>query len=133
LFGIIGWAISSFGAGISSTLTQFGFFRGLLGVSEPSNFPVKLKTVTIWFSSKLRATANSLAETGSSIGAIIAPPLAAWLALISHWRWAFYVGGAAGILIALMWLLVCKRPPHDLVTDDDRRVTKNNAGRCRVN
>jgi len=127
LFGIIGWAVSSFGAGISSTLTQFGFFRGLLGVSEPSNFPVKLKTVTIWFSSKLRATANSLAETGSSIGAIIAPPLAAWLALISHWRWAFYVGGVAGILIALMWLLVYKRPPADFVKNDVSKLKKEEA------
>src|SRR5690625_3078494 len=67
LFGIVGWSLSTFGAGLSNSIFQLGFFRGLLGISEPSSFPVKLKTVTVWFSSKLRATANSLAETGSSI------------------------------------------------------------------
>ena len=111
LFSIIGWSLSSFGAAFSRTLMQLTFFRGLLGVTEPANFPVKLKAVTLWFSSKARATANSLAESGSSIGAIIAPPLAVWLTIQFDWHMAFIVGGVAGLVIALLWLLVYRDPP----------------------
>lgn len=125
-FSIIGWSLSSFGAAISKNLAQLTFFRGVLGVAEPANFPVKLKVVTVWFSSKLRATANSLAESGSSIGAIIAPPLAVWLTVQFNWHMAFVVGGIAGLIIALLWFLVYRDPPKgfrtDLVKPDEQKV-----------
>ncbi len=113
LVSIIGWSLSSFGAAVSKNLMQLTFFRGLLGVTEPANFPVKLKVVTLWFSSKARATANSLAESGSSIGAIVAPPLAVWLTIQFDWHMAFIVGGVAGLFIALCWFLVYRDPPKD--------------------
>src|SRR5690606_6017053 len=77
-FGIMGWSLASIGGGLSRTFTQFTFFRAMLGAAEPTNFPAQLKVVTVWFPGKLRATANSLCVAGSSIGAIIAPPLVAW-------------------------------------------------------
>jgi len=117
LAGILGWAIASIGGGLSRTFAQFAFFRGMLGISEPSNFPVKLHVVTVWFPSKLRATANSLCEAGSSIGAIIAPPIAAWLAIAFNWHTVFIVGGAAGIVIALLWIAVYKNPPQDIAQE----------------
>src|SRR5690606_28088547 len=40
LMGVLGWATASIGGGLSRTFGQFAFFRGLLGISEPSNFPV---------------------------------------------------------------------------------------------
>lgn len=117
LFSIIGWSLSSFGAAISKNLTQLTFFRGVLGITEPANFPVKLKVVTLWFSSKARATANSLAESGSSIGAILAPPLAVWLTIQFNWHMAFIVGGVAGLIIALLWFLVYRDPPKGYPPD----------------
>ena len=58
----------------------------MLGLAEPIAFPAQLRVVTIWFPGTLRATANSLCVAGSSIGAIIAPPLVAWLALTFNWQ-----------------------------------------------
>src|SRR5690606_17970781 len=89
----------------------FGIFRGLLGMAEPTNFPAQLKVVTIWFPGRLRATANSLCVAGSSIGAIIAPPMIAWLALKFNWHMAFIVPGIVGLLIALAWWLIYRDPP----------------------
>lgn len=114
LMGVLGWATASIGGGLSRTFGQFAFFRGLLGVSEPSNFPVKLRVVTEWFPPKLRATANSFCEAGSSIGAILAPPVAAWLAIAYNWHTVFIVGGAAGLIIAFLWLLVYRKPPENI-------------------
>lgn len=116
-FSVVGWSLSSFGAAFSKNLAQLTFFRGVLGVTEPANFPVKLKVVTLWFSSKTRATANSLAESGSSIGAIIAPPLAVWLTLQFNWHMAFVVGGAVGLILALLWLFIYRDPPKGFQTD----------------
>ncbi len=117
LMGILGWATASIGGGLSRTFAQFAFFRGLLGISEPSNFPVKLHVATVWFPPRLRATANSLCEAGSSIGAILAPPIAAWLAIKFNWHTVFIVGGVAGIVIALLWLLVYRNPPANIAKD----------------
>ncbi len=113
-YGIIVWSLACIGGGLSSTVKQFGFFRGMLGMAEPTNFPAQLKVVTVWFPGKLRATANSFCVAGSSIGAIIAPPLIAWLAITYNWKVAFIVMGAAGLIIALLWKLVYREPPAEV-------------------
>lgn len=110
-FGIITWSLACIGGGMSRTIGQFGFFRGLLGAAEPTNFPAQLKVITVWFPGKMRATANSLCVAGSSIGAIIAPPVIAWLALTYSWQTAFVVMGIIGVLIAVLWKLVYREPP----------------------
>jgi MFS transporter, ACS family, hexuronate transporter len=48
---------------------------------------------------------------GSSIGAILAPPTVAWLALTFDWHTAFIVLGAVGFVIAVLWKLVYRNPP----------------------
>lgn len=119
LFGIVTWSVACIGGGVSASLSQFTFFRGMLGVAEPTNFPAQLRVVTVWFSGKLRATANSLCVAGSSIGAIIAPPLVAWLAISFNWQTVFIVSGCIGLLIALLWLLVYQEPPAGMLNDTD--------------
>lgn len=116
-FGIITWSIACIGGGLSRSIGQFGFFRGLLGAAEPTNFPAQLKVITVWFPGKLRATANSLCVAGSSIGAIIAPPVIAWLALTYNWQTAFIAMGAIGVLIAVLWKLVYRDPPPQVMKE----------------
>ena len=117
-FAITGWSLASIGGGLASTFGQFTFFRGMLGLTEPANFPAKLRVVTIWFSGKLRATANSLCESGSSIGALIAPPLAAWIAISFGWQTVFIVGGVAGIIIAVLWIVFYRNPPAEIALEN---------------
>lgn len=113
-WGIISWSFACIGGGISRSVGQFAFFRGLLGLAEPTNFPAQLKVVTIWFSGSLRATANSLCVAGSSIGAIIAPPMVAWLAITYSWKVVFIVSGCIGLLIALIWFFIYRDPPKEI-------------------
>ncbi|WP_312135403.1 MFS transporter [Sphingobacterium sp.] len=114
LGGILGWSIACLGGGFSRTFGSFLFFRGMLGAAEPTNFPAQLKVVTVWFSGKLRATANSLCVAGSSIGAIIAPPLVAWLAMRYNFHTVFIVAGVVGLIIALLWFLIYTEPPAEI-------------------
>ncbi len=116
-YGIIAWSVACIGGGISRTFGQFTFFRGMLGMAEPTNFPAQLRVVTIWFPGKMRATANSLCVAGSSIGAIIAPPLVAWLALTYNWQTVFIVAGVVGLMIALLWILIYRDPPEEITKE----------------
>ncbi|NQD71052.1 MFS transporter [Sphingobacterium shayense] len=114
LAGIIGWSVACLGGGISRSFGSFLFFRGMLGAAEPTNFPAQLKVITVWFSGKLRATANSLCIAGSSIGAIIAPPLVAWLAMRYNFHTVFIVAGVVGLVIALLWFIIYEQPPLEI-------------------
>ncbi len=116
-WGVIVWSLACIGGGISRTVGQFGFFRGLLGVSEPTVFPAQLRAVTVWFPGKLRATANGFCQAGGSIGAIIAPPLVAWLAINYNWHMAFIVMGIVGIVVAILWKLIYREPPKHILDE----------------
>ena len=115
LLGIIAWSTACLGAGLTRTVGQLAFFRGMLGMAEPTVFPAQLRVVTVWFPGALRATANSVCVAGSSIGAILAPPLVAWLALTFNWHAAFLVPGAAGLLVALLWWILYRDPPAEVL------------------
>ena len=62
------------------------------------------------FQGSLRDTANSISVAGSTAGAIIAPPLVAWLALSFNWHAAFLVPGALGLAVAVIWWFVYREP-----------------------
>jgi MFS transporter, ACS family, hexuronate transporter len=114
LFGIIGWSCACLGGALTKTFGQLAVMRGALGVAEPMAFPAQLRTVTFWFPSQLRATANSICAAGSTIGAIIAPPVVAWLALKYDWRAAFVVPGLLGLVVGVAWWIFYRDPPSNL-------------------
>ncbi|HRE79762.1 MAG TPA: MFS transporter [Opitutaceae bacterium] len=111
LGGILLWSAACLGAGFARTFAQLAFLRGVLGAVEPTAFPAQLRVIAAWFPGSLRATANSICATGSSVGAIIAPPLIAWLALTHGWQMAFIVPGILGIGVGLLWWLLYRDPP----------------------
>lgn len=115
--GIIGWSLACIGGGLARTIGLFGLSRAMLGAAEPTNYPAQLKVVAVWFPGRLRATANSLCVAGGSIGAIIAPPLIAWVAISYGWRNVFFIAGAIGLLIALAWFLIYRDPPESIRSD----------------
>ncbi len=116
-WGVVTWSLSSIGSGLARTLFPFAFFRSLLGLAEPTTYPAQIKTVTKWFSGRLRATANSISVAGGTIGSVIAPPFIAWLVLVFSWHAAFIIPGIIGLLVAVIWLMLYREPPHGYVQD----------------
>ncbi len=84
--------------------------RFMLGVGESGNFPTAIKTIAEWFPKKDRAFATGIFNSGSNIGAIVAPPLLAFLALGYGWRMAFIVTGAIGLIWVVFWLWLYQTP-----------------------
>jgi len=115
LGGIISWSGACLAVVVTRTFGQFAACRALLGLAEPASFPAQLRAVAIWFPPAMRATAYSICAAGSTIGAVIAPPAVAWLALRFGWRAAFLVPGAVGLVLALLWRLIWRNPPAEIL------------------
>ncbi len=89
-----------------------GVFRFLLGMGESGNWPAAIKVVAEWFPRHERALASGIFNCGAALGAIIAPPLVAWLVLCLGWPSAFIVVGVLGYFWLIGWWLVYYTPPH---------------------
>jgi ACS family hexuronate transporter-like MFS transporter len=77
--------------------------RFLLGIGEAGNWPAGVKVVAEWFPERERALASGIFNSGSSVGAILAPPVVAWIILNSGWRAAFLLVGLCGIVWLMVW------------------------------
>ncbi|MGB8492528.1 MAG: MFS transporter [Bacteroidales bacterium] len=89
---------------VARTPLQFGFFRALLGVGEAGNWPAAIKLTGEWFTPEERSTASGIFNSGSAIGAVVAPPLIAWLSTAYGWQATFIAIGVLGYLwLAVFW------------------------------
>ena len=91
----------------------FGAARIALGLGEAGNFPAAIKTVAEWFPRKERALATGIFNSGSNIGAIVAPLTVPFIAINYGWQWAFICTGAIGFIWLVFWLALYRRPEDD--------------------
>jgi MFS transporter, ACS family, hexuronate transporter len=89
---------------------SLGVFRFLLGIGEAGNWPAAIKVVAEWFPESERAFACGIFNSGSSVGAIVAPPLVAFIVLNYGWQYAFLAVGVIGFAWLALWLPVYRKP-----------------------
>ena len=75
----------------------------MLGVGEAFNWPCALKTTEALLEPKDRVLANGIFNSGTALGATIAPVVVTLLTVRFGWRSAFLVTGAAGFLWIVLW------------------------------
>ncbi|TAL36197.1 MAG: MFS transporter [Spirochaetes bacterium] len=97
------WSLASMLHAAAGGALGFGVARAFLGVSEAGNFPAAIKTVAEWFPKKERALATGIFNSGTNIGAILAPVLVPWLAGSFGWQAAFVATGAVGLMWLIFW------------------------------
>jgi ACS family hexuronate transporter-like MFS transporter len=84
--------------------------RIALGMAEGPSFPGAAQTMQRVLPPEERARGFGLLFTGSSIGGMIVPPLAAALYSIGGWRVAFLGTAAVGLLWIPVWIHVTGKP-----------------------
>ena len=89
---------------------SLGAFRFLLGMGEAGNWPAGVKVVAEWFAPRERAMACGIFNSGSSVGAILAPPVVAFILLTLGWRAAFLAVGISGLIWLLFWWPIYRTP-----------------------
>ncbi len=106
---------------LAGGLRSFCFFRFLLGIGESPNWPAATKAVSEWFPSRERAWAVAVFDSGSSIGAAVAPALVLWLySAFGGWRPAFLIIAALGLVWILAWRWLYRKPEeHPRITSGE--------------
>ena len=112
LFALM-WSLTSCLHGFATGWLSLAFFRGGLGLTEAAAIPAGVKAISEWFPARERSVAMGFFNIGTSLGAMLAPPLVVFLQLRYNWRVAFLVTGALGFVFAAAWWL-CYRTPSQL-------------------
>ena len=108
-FGIVAVPVSVIG---------FMFARAVLAVGEAGNFPAAIKATAEYFPKKERSFATGIFNSGTNVGAILAPWSVPWMAANWGWEAAFIVIGAVGFLWLIFWWIYYDTP------DNQKRLSK---------
>ena len=108
------WSCAEMLHALSAGALSLGIFRFLLGIGEAGNYPAGVKLIAEWFPVEERSLASGIFNSGASIGAILAPPLLAWIAISAGWRTAFVIVGLLGFLWLAAWIVFCHDAPQHI-------------------
>jgi MFS transporter, ACS family, hexuronate transporter len=100
---LVTWSAAAIGHYFIGSTVGFYIARAALGVTESGNFPAAIKSTAEWFPKKERALATGIFNSGTNVGAIIAPLTVPFIAQSMGWRWAFVITGATGLIWLLFW------------------------------
>ena len=104
------WSIASILHAFATGTVSFAVYRAFLGVTEAGNFPAAFKTIAEWFPKKERAFAGGIFNSGTNVGAILAPIVVPYLAINYSWKVAFIATGAIGFIWLIFWFLLYEVP-----------------------
>ncbi len=122
---LIGWSAMGYLTGLSRSYQDLMILRIMLGVFEAGHFPCGLKTVQVLMAPRDRALGVSLLQSGTALGAVLAPQAIKLLLVdgVGGWRRPFLVIGAGGTAWVVLWLLSIRprdlRPPAEFKAKRD--------------
>jgi len=104
---LLGWVgITAF----SVSVLGFMFSRAILAFGEAGNFPSAIKATAEYFPKKERSFATGIFNSGTNVGAILAPLTVPWIRINWGWEAAFIIIGVIGLLWLLLWFYFYERP-----------------------
>ena len=109
------WSLASASHAFVTGPWTLGIARFFLGGGEGPCFPGTTKGAVEWMDPKRRGLAVGFANSGSALGAIIAPPLTVWAATVWGWRGAFAATAVLGTLWLVAWQLAFRGLPATAV------------------
>jgi ACS family hexuronate transporter-like MFS transporter len=107
---IVLWSIAAAGHALVGSVNGFIGARMALGFGEAGNFPAAIKATAQWFPKRERAFATSIFNSGTNVGAIIAPLTIPFIAMQWGWRAPFVAAGILGFIWLIFWWLMYDVP-----------------------
>lgn len=118
---VVVWSCAAMSHALARNTIQFAAARFALGFGEAANFPAAIKTVAAWFPKQERALATGLFNSGSNIGAVVAPLLVPFVAYRFGWRFSFLATGLLDVIWLVLWLTTFQSPAqHRWVSEAER-------------
>src|SRR4026209_161222 len=119
---VVWWSLAAMGTAFARSAVQFGIAPFLLGVGEAANFPASIKTGAEWVPKSGPAFATGIFNSGTNIGAVIAPIMVPLLAAKWGWQAAFIWTGALGFGWLIAWWAMYFGPAaHPRLTAAERQ------------
>ena len=116
------WSLSAMGHALASTAMEFGIARFCLGLGESGNFPAAIKTVAEWFPQSERSLATGIFNSGTNVGAVLAPLIVPWVTIRYGWHAAFLTTGIFSMLWIFWWYRNYRKPAdHPTLTGRELR------------
>ncbi|NUU65328.1 MFS transporter [Enterobacteriaceae bacterium BIT-l23] len=123
---IVIWSVVNMAHATCHSWGGLAFLRGLMGLSEASAIPAGVKCNSEWFPARERGIAGGIANIGTSIGAMLAPPLVAWAIMAYNWEMAFVITGAMGLVFAAIWWFGYNSPDkHPAISASEKALIDN--------
>jgi ACS family hexuronate transporter-like MFS transporter len=94
------------------SIAGFMISRAFLGFGESGNFPAAIKATAEYFPKKERSLATGIFNSGSNVGAILAPITVPWIAVHWGWQMAFIIIGGIGFLWMFFWYVLYEKPQN---------------------
>ena len=105
------WSVAGIATGLTRGLGGLVGCRAVLGAAEAAGIPAAGKAIHAYLKPAERALGNAVNQAGVSLGLMLAPPVATWLALRYGWRHAFVLTGVLGLVWIPLWLRVARQSP----------------------
>ncbi|HTV60464.1 MAG TPA: MFS transporter [Verrucomicrobiae bacterium] len=126
---VLFYSIVSLATSLARGFYSFATFRFLLGGAESANWPAATKAVSEWFPKQERALATALFDSGSSLGAAVAPFIVLEIYFHFGWRPAFMVPGALGFLWIVFWRSIYPHGATGIGPEVERQTRSLSSGR----
>jgi MFS family permease len=107
--GVVIWSAATFGSGLAPTFALLLLARALVGVGEASYSVVTPSLIADLYPAERRGRALAVFYSALAVGPAIGYMVGGAIGKAYGWRYAFYVGGGPGFLLALS-LLVLQEP-----------------------
>jgi MFS transporter, ACS family, hexuronate transporter len=104
------WSVAAVAHSLATGWISFLVLRVVLGLGESFYTPAAARVLRDWIPQRERGVCWAVFSTGNFIGAMIAPPLVAWLALHYRWQFSFVITGASGFVLLGVWLWLYHSP-----------------------
>jgi len=120
MFAIL-WAVFCAATALAGSWGGLAIARGAVGAAEAAMIPAGLKASSEWSPAKERSIAVGYFNVGSSIGAMVAPPLVVWAIVAHSWEMAFIITGVLSMIWAVCWLIFYKHPKKQTRLSEEER------------
>lgn len=116
--GVLVWSVATFASGLAPTFAALIVARAITGVGEASYTVVTPSLLSDFYPPERRGRALAIFYAAMPIGVALGYVLGGEIGHRFGWRWAFFVAGVPGAVLALA-LFLLRDPPrgiHDRVT-----------------
>ena len=116
-------------AAVPVSIIGFMISRALVAIVEAGNFPSALRATAEYFPKKERSFATGIFNSGTNVGAILAPLTVPWVAKQWGWETAFILIGALGFVWLIFWRIYYEKPENQKrLSKDELEFINSDAG-----